>query len=66
MPEAEQPVSTPEQDLGQTAADGAPKDPDGTLVAQDLAATNGVPEGERTVEPRQAEREPAGTRGQVR
>jgi diadenylate cyclase len=66
VPEAMEPASAPEQDLGQTEADGAPKDPDGTLVVQDLAATNGVPEGERPVEPRQAEREPAGTRGQVR
>jgi diadenylate cyclase len=46
--------------------DGAAHVTDGTAPQQDLAATNGVPSGAPTVEPRQGEREPAGTRGQVR
>jgi len=66
VPEASEPLSAIEPDLAQPEGEGAPGDPEGTVVVQDLGATNGMPDGEPTVEPRKAEREPAGTRGQVR
>jgi diadenylate cyclase len=59
VPDAPEPAGVPAMDVAEQVDAGA-------LSAQDLAGTNGVPGDEATAGVRQADREPAGTRGQVR
>jgi diadenylate cyclase len=65
-PEAPAAATAPRSDVAGTGGDGTAHVTDGTVATQDPAATNGVPADAPTVELRQGEREPAGTRGQVR